>query len=236
MKIEGACASHIGRSKPINSDNLLFDQRCLPAKNTGLKYPVSAGMSLARPVCCAVFDGMGSVRGAYIAAQTLKEASLDLNEYIIHGKHFLQSACGKMHRAVCEPAFPDASCPAGISAIAALFSLEYVYICTLGSCKAYRLRGGEFMQLSDDPAGDSMSRYLGGSACPEPYIAKGTLKAGDWYVLCSDGLSNLLTNFEISSALFSVRTPAECVDLLIRQALKKGAPDNITILVCHITA
>ena len=232
MKIEGACGNHTGNRKNRNGDNLLFDQRCLPADNTGLKYPVSAEMSLARPICCAVFDGSGSVYGAYLAAEALKEASQDLNEYIIHGKHFLQNACIKIQKAACGNASQESGSNAPVSFLAALFSTEYVYICSLGSCKAYRLRGGEFMQLSDDPARAPASLPAGTT----PYIARGAIKAGDWYLLCSDGLSGQLTNFEISSALFSVQTPAECVSLLIRQALKKGAEDDITIIACHITA
>ena len=69
----------------------------------------------------------------------------------------------------------------------------------------------------------------------EPYIAKGELKKGDMYLLCSDGLTDMLSNFEISCPMHDSKRVDECAGQLIQAALEKGGRDNITVIVCRIT-
>ena len=68
----------------------------------------------------------------------------------------------------------------------------------------------------------------------EPYIAKGELKRGDQYLLCSDGLTDMLTNLEIDEIMSSTDTAGDCVQKLIDAALEKGGKDNVTAIVCRI--
>ena len=68
----------------------------------------------------------------------------------------------------------------------------------------------------------------------EPYIAKGELQEGDIYLLCSDGLTDMLSNFEIFSLLRNHKNMDECATALIRAALEKGGLDNITVLLCKV--
>ena len=68
----------------------------------------------------------------------------------------------------------------------------------------------------------------------EPHIAKGELKHGDQYLLCSDGLTDMLTNFEIDEILSNTVSAEDCVQSLIDTALEKGGKDNVTAIVCRI--
>ena len=68
----------------------------------------------------------------------------------------------------------------------------------------------------------------------EPYIAKGELKAGDVYLLCSDGLTDMLSNLEIDEILSAGASPEEDVRRLVDAALEKGGKDNVTAIVCRV--
>jgi protein phosphatase len=134
----------------------------------------------------------------------------------------------------------------GTTMVSLYFSGRYVYVCNIGDSRAYRLRDGEFLQLSVDhvekyPGRDvkkaPLTQYLGFGSDEiqlEPYIAKGELKRGDMYLLCSDGLTDMLTNFEISDIMLRSTDADSCVRELVQAALEHGGRDNITVIICRI--
>jgi protein phosphatase len=69
-------------------------------------------------------------------------------------------------------------------------------------------------------------------------ISGGILDAreGDRYLLCSDGLSDVVTNEAIGLALTSYPEPQECAEQLVKLAVQAGGPDNITVIVADVTA
>lgn len=252
-KIEAACSCNIGIFRERNSDNILFDGRSLPVENEGIRKAVFAELDLFRPVCFGVFDGMdAALTGAvasHTAAQTLKEATLELSRYIIPEKQFLKKACAAMNEAVYDVSQNYPGGTLRTTAVLALLTPEQIYICNLGDSRAYRLRKCEFMQLSQDhierlPFTEpemkrrkaEMKHYLG--AAPDataavPYIAKGEIKAGDWYLLCSNGLTDMLSNLEISCIVSSSANAGECAEALVEAARKNGGLDNISVIVCR---
>ena len=102
------------------------------------------------------------------------------------------------------------------------------------------------MQLSTDhierrPGRESrkapLTQYLGygtEEVLLEPYIAKGEIRRGDMYLLCSDGLTDMVTNFEITDIMLKSADTESCVQELIRSALEHGGRDNITVIFCKI--
>jgi protein phosphatase len=69
-------------------------------------------------------------------------------------------------------------------------------------------------------------------------ISGGTLEVrdGDRYMLCSDGLSDVVTDEAIAQALASYPEPQECAEQLVKLAVQAGGPDNITVIVADVTA
>jgi protein phosphatase len=116
----------------------------------------------------------------------------------------------------------------------------------VGDSRAYRLRDGEFLQLSVDhvekrPGREHrkapLTQYLGFGSDEillEPHIAKGMIKRDDLYLLCSDGLTDMLSNFEISDIMINNPEPETCVKKLIDAALEHGGRDNVTAIVCRL--
>ena len=64
----------------------------------------------------------------------------------------------------------------------------------------------------------------------EPYITKVRLQKCDRYLLCSDGLTDMLTDVEIAEILRRNESVEESVQELIREALEHGGRDNITVV------
>jgi PPM family protein phosphatase len=61
-------------------------------------------------------------------------------------------------------------------------------------------------------------------------------RAGDRYLICSDGLSDVVTDEAIGQALASYPEQQECAEQLVKLAVQAGGPDNITVIVADVTA
>ncbi|ASK65445.1 serine/threonine protein phosphatase [Brachybacterium avium] len=126
----------------------------------------------------------------------------------------------------------------------------------IGDSRAYLLRGGETTQVTKDhtfvqrlldegrlteeeaerhPQRSVLMRVLGDvDADPELDLSLRPAHPGDRWMLCSDGLSGLVSLDTIDSALTGFEDPGECAEELIQLALKGGGPDNITCIVADV--
>lgn len=247
--IEAACYCKTGKVRKNNEDNFFFDGRCLEADNNGLHHPVTMEEALKNELCVAVFDGMGGENygelASFAAAERMQSALQSINRnFFVSEKKTLKNLTFKVNEAVVEKAREMTTERMGSTMVALYFSHGYVYVCNVGDSRAYRLRNGEFMQLSQD----HIEKRSDGKKAPltqhlgldpeeiqiEPHIARGDLKRGDQYLLCSDGLTDMLSNFEIDSIMCRTETADECVQQLIDAALENGGKDNVTAIVCRI--
>lgn len=124
----------------------------------------------------------------------------------------------------------------------------------VGDSRAYMLRNGELSQLTHDhtyvqtlvdagqiseeeaanhPRRSLLMRALDGINPVEPDFSVREARASDRYLLCSDGLSGVLTAEEIHEVLSSGE-PTGCVTRLVDLALEHGAPDNVTVVVADV--
>ena len=248
--IHAACGCHPGKVRKNNEDNFYFAGKCLPAENSGLKHPVYYERPLNEPQCFSVFDGIGGENfgetAAFSAAKQMQDTERLLADFFISEKRYLEELVQKMNTAVVNASNALHTCQMGTTLVALYFNTRHVYVCNLGDSRAYRLRSGEFLQLSHDHVSSrpvkkgekaALTQYLGIDPEEmeiEPYIAKGELLAGDQYLLCSDGLTDMLTNFEISDIMLKSEDAESCVNSLLQAALAHGGRDNITVIVCSI--
>jgi serine/threonine protein phosphatase PrpC len=139
----------------------------------------------------------------------------------------------------------------GTTTTALLIRPEGAWIGHVGDSRAYRIRGGHIEQLSFDhslvwemarrqgvdPDGlqGIPSNVIVRSLGPEPLVevdveGPHAIKAGDIFLLCSDGLSGQVADAEIG-AIAGTLPPAEACRVLIDIANLRGGPDNITVLI-----
>jgi PPM family protein phosphatase len=118
----------------------------------------------------------------------------------------------------------------------------------VGDSRAYLLREGRLRRITEDhslgklladvaASGRPPSvivRYLDGQPDRSPDLVMHKLCVGDRYLLCSDGLSDVVAPQDIQVVLSSVATPASAVCQLARLAHEGGGPDNITVIVADV--
>ena len=68
----------------------------------------------------------------------------------------------------------------------------------------------------------------------EPYIAGIELQAGDIFLICSDGLTDMVSEKEIQRILSGNEQTEHMVMSLLKEALRNGGRDNITIICCKV--
>jgi len=248
--IEAACGCNKGKIRSNNEDNFYFDGKCLELVNEGLRNPALYEDFLKSRSLMAIFDGMGGEHfgdiASFTAAQKLLQTERSLADYIIPERQYLERLTRQINDAVVAAANEYGTDRMGSTMVALFFSGKHVYSCNLGDSRAYRLRNGEFLQISYDhvetrslSAGRKapLTQHLGinpEDMLIEPYIAKGRVYPGDQYLLCSDGLTDMLTNFEISDIMLSSEDAESCITRLIDVALEHGGRDNITAIICRI--
>ncbi len=128
------------------------------------------------------------------------------------------------------------------------------WVCNVGDSRAYRLRAGQIEQLSEDhswvaeqvrrggltpeeallsPYRNVLSQAIGATPKVDPFLSELELKPGDHFLLCSDGLTSVVTDEEILSMVLE-EAPSVACSQLIDLANERGGPDNITVLIVRI--
>lgn len=248
--IRAACCCNTGKIRKNNEDNFYFYGKCLELENNGLKSPVGIETPLKYGHCFAVFDGMGGENfgeyASFSAARQLQLCERTMADFFVPAKKYLERVVSQLNDAVVKKQQELRTDRMGTTMVGAYFAGRYVYICNIGDSRAYRLRDREFLQLSVDhiekrPGKEKqkapLTQYLGLGSDEiqlDPYIVKGELKKGDTYLLCSDGLTDMLTNFEISDIMINNTDAETCAETLVQAALEHGGRDNITVIVINI--
>jgi len=126
--------------------------------------------------------------------------------------------------------------------VLALLQLPTVYISHAGDSRVYLFREGQIRQLTEDDVWittgnlrNVLTKAIGQEHALEPSSYKSTLNAGDWLLLCSDGLWDMLSDEQIL-AIFEQnnQSPTTLADALINAANNAGGLDNITVIALKI--
>jgi protein phosphatase len=143
----------------------------------------------------------------------------------------------------------------GATVVALQFFGERVSVAHVGDSRAYRLRSGEFVQLTDDhslvaqqvregrmteaeaeasPLKNVLMRALGVDSAVEVEVDEEIALEGDIYLLCSDGLTRELSDGQIAAVLGEQQNSQAAADQLIDLANQAGGGDNITAVVVRL--
>ena len=143
----------------------------------------------------------------------------------------------------------------GTTLTALNISGDNVELLHIGDSRCYRYRDNKLEQLSydhtvmqelldqgrltpeevfDHPQRSLLTQALMGDSGLDPILVSYEIKADDKFLLCSDGLTNLLSDYEITKIIES-KTDNDLIASLISEVKAKGAPDNITIIWAQVT-
>lgn len=240
--IEAACCSNIGKIRKNNEDNFCFDNNIDTLKDGSvLKYKgtVQTGLYFA------LFDGMGGENFGEFASETAASKMLDL-DIRLPRINTIKAVVEELNKAVVLKQQEMLTDKMGTTMASFHFFQNTVFVCNVGDSRVYRFRNGSIQQLSSDHTETQIEnknkkgaliQYLGMDPSEvrlEPHILKREFESGDIYLLCSDGLTDMLTDFEINNIIKANNNSEIIVEKLISAAIESGGRDNITVIVCKI--
>lgn len=144
----------------------------------------------------------------------------------------------------------------GTTCTAAMLENERLVIAQVGDSRAYLLHNGKLQQLTRDhslmadlieagkitpeeakthPQRSVITRALGSDPRTEPDLYEINVETGDRLLLCSDGLSTMLEDFEIEAVMRRASDPQRCAAQLVNEAVAAGGYDNVTVVVVDVT-
>src|SRR5436305_4536159 len=212
----------------------------------------------AGPRLLAVADGMGGMAAGDVASNIVIAAMAPLDEDV-PGNAVIDALRGAVESANQQIRDTVEANPAmegmGTTLTAMLFGGSKFGMVHIGDSRAYLLRDGEFGQVTKDdtyvqmlvdegrisleeadshPQRHLLFRALDGRDAEPEYSVRQAIP-GDRYLLCSDGLSSVVSAETIEATLREYTQPDQCAERLIQLALRGGGPDNITVIVADVT-
>jgi serine/threonine protein phosphatase PrpC len=225
----------------------------------GLHRSGNEDSALINGVLIAVADGMGGHAGGEVASKvaitTLAQILPLLNNDEMDPESledFLQSALLDVDDEIKFTAEAnDRLSGMGTTLTAVALYRNKAYVLHTGDSRAYRLRGKEFAQITKDhsvvqelidagtiteeeaavhPQRSVLTNVLMGLGNITPVLVEYEAKPGDKFLLCSDGLSNVVSNSEIHEYMKRETAIADLTAL----TYERGAPDNVTIVIAEV--
>ncbi len=224
--------------------------------DVGLIRDTNQDSVYAGPRLIAVADGMGGHAAGDVASRVVVSILASLDDDAVGGdlvdalRRATFEANEHLHAMVEGDSDLDGM---GTTLTAMLFAGNRLGMVHVGDSRAYLMRRGELSQITKDdtfvqslvdegritadeatthPQRSLLLRVLTGQEV-EPYFSVREAVAGDRYLLCSDGLSGVVSEETIAEAL-EIADPQESADRLVDLALRAGAPDNVTCAVADI--
>ncbi|MER5700556.1 protein phosphatase 2C domain-containing protein [Micromonospora sp. NPDC002296] len=213
----------------------------------------------AGPRLLAVADGMGGMAAGDVASNIVIGAMEPLDQDVPGDAlvDALRSAVGTANQQLRDTVDANPQLEGmGTTLTATLFSGTKLGMVHIGDSRAYLLRNGEFAQITKDdtyvqmlvdegrisaeeasshPQRSLLTRALDGRDIDPEYSVRQVLP-GDRYLICSDGLSGVVSAETIGDTLREYTDPQQCVERLVQLALRGGGPDNITVIIADATA
>lgn len=250
MKFEAACCCNKGKVRKNNEDNFFFDNKILPENNHGSDQVMTLDKWLWRGELVSVFDGLGGEQfgeaASFAAAECMLQNQMMAKKCFSRHNNRLIELCSAMNKAVLKKQEECGNDRMGTTVVAALFRFRSALFINLGDSRAYRIRDGDITQLSKDHVeqykGNSgrkppLTQHLGISEDEfiiKPYEVKEEMQSDDFYILCTDGLYDMVSNSEILNTIMESNSCREAAERLLEKALNMGGKDNITVIVCHV--
>lgn len=204
----------------------------------------------------ALADGMGGHAAGEVASQLVIAALAHLDDDEPGGDLLskLDHAVREGNSAIAAHVEADPELEGmGTTLTAILFAGNRLGLVHIGDSRGYLMRDGELSQITKDdtfvqtlvdegritaeeahshPQRSLIMRALTGHEV-EPTLIMREARAGDRYLLCSDGLSDPVSHETIADAM-RIADVAESADRLIELALRGGGPDNVTVVVADV--
>ncbi|MBP9988988.1 MAG: serine/threonine-protein phosphatase, partial [Ruminococcus sp.] len=241
MKIEYCILSDKGKIRNENQDRIFVSDEGIFNNNKEYLF-VHRKSDVKNGTVFAVFDGIGGELCGSDASQIAVDTMISecKNNKICN----MVDLCFKMNRNICEFMFTNRIKSMGTTAaMLQLFNDEFK-ICNIGDSRIYAYSNNELFQLTTDHTVNIgrakkrrvLTQFLG---IPEtefeikPFECDYNYSSNDIFLVCSDGLTDLVKDEKIKDIISSNDLSSAC-EKLYRLAIQNGGRDNISIILCKL--
>lgn len=242
--IEYTCISERGNIRAVNQDNFYCRNAMLSRAAERTDGDLGGLCETMPGVLFGIFDGMGGEQSgedaSYIAAATASE--VDMN----HGMDSLRSFCEEANRRIVAFTQENGLNTCGSTAAMMYFHNDHALVCNLGDSRIYQVFPDRVAQLSKDHVihmpgykKASLVQFLGipeDEMALEPQLDQLPLNRDDCFLICSDGLTDMVAETEIARIIARHASLKEASQALIEAALAAGGRDNTTLILVRVVS
>ena len=245
LRVDVAQLTDVGRVRERNKDNMAY------------VIPPDAEVMAKKGALFIVADGAWEYPAGEVASEIALDTVSDVyyqdesDDVTVSLVHAIKRANSSIHQRAAENMLRSGM---RTTCVVAVLRGDMAYIANVGNSRAYLVRGGNVWQVSQDHSwvaeqvraglltedqarthaqGNVITRCLGTQPDVEIDIFAEPLGEGDSLVLCTDGLSGLISDEDLRR-LVSQFVPQESVYQLVERANENGGHDNITAIVVHV--
>ena len=250
MNIITSYVCHPGNKRDSNQDNLYYQGIILKNKHKKRRSKFSSKWNTKQLLCFGVFDGMGGEQygelASCVAASITKEILSEPS-----GKRLpsdlLYAICSKANTEIYRKTVELGAKRIGTTAAIIMFQYDTVWCCNIGDSKIFRLRENQLEQLSMDHVAvcseytwkkPGLTAHLGMGPFeifPNPYLINDKVMEGDTYLVCSDGITDMVDTMEIKTILEQNKgNVKKASKYLVKVALEHGGLDNATLILAEV--
>lgn len=244
--------------EPTGEVRMSLSLRFAAGSHKGMIREGNEDSGYAGPRLLAIADGMGGQAAGEVASSEVISTLVQLDDDV-PGSDILTSLGTAVQRANDQLRVMVEEDPQlegmGTTLTALLWTGQRLGLVHVGDSRAYLLRDGVLTQITQDhtwvqrlvdegriteeeatthPQRSLLMRALGSGDHVEPDLSVREVRAGDRYLICSDGLSGVVSHQTMEETLASYQGPQETIQDLIQLALRGGGPDNITCIVADV--
>lgn len=208
-----------------------------------------------------VCDGMGGARAGNVASSMAVDAFCEVlmreeNRWILDPRSVLAEAAEQANTVVFTKAGADIECHGmGTTLVSVLLCGDHAFMLNIGDSRAYHINADGITRITRDhsvvedlvtrgeltpeqarqhPQKNLITRALGAEEQVRADLFETPVISGEFLLLCTDGLSNTVTDQEILYEAVHGGAPEDCCTRLLNIALNRGAPDNVTVVLFQI--
>jgi serine/threonine protein phosphatase PrpC len=240
--------------KPPGPGSLVVDYAV--RSDTGLVRDLNQDAAYAGERLLAVADGFGSegAPASAAAVQALRALEADPDLHLVQAADLLNALRNALDSANSEISRLE-SAEAGTTLTAMMWTGSKLALVHIGDSRAYVLRGRELYQITHDhsvvqfmvdegrltaeeaqshPQRSLLVRALDGSTGRQVDAELHDVRPGERYLICSDGLTSIVSNDQIRTVLMDAGSADEAAGTLVAWARAEGAPDNVSCVVADL--
>ncbi|HEY1107291.1 MAG TPA: protein phosphatase 2C domain-containing protein [Opitutaceae bacterium] len=237
LSLRAAALSDIGRVRKENEDRYLLDEKAL---------------------LFGVADGVGGLPGGGEAAQQAVDEFIRAFGASGDRAFDLVAIIQHVNRSVAELGMQlSPSMGIGTTLTVSCIAQNKLLVGHVGDSRAYVFSGGEFIRITEDHSVENearlrrargevvyyheanrnaLTRCIGQPTPPEVDLIARSLKVGERYLFCTDGVTRMIPDPELGALLAKATDPKSAIDEIVSLAVRRGGPDNATGVVFFVDA